>query len=136
AAGRQAGSGPGRGADHFQTGDRGALSGRRAADSWSLAENQSYETRTEMRSMKVGVVGALAALVNLSATAGEGGSRVLDSVVVTATGQSEAVRDVQASVEVIDRERIDRYADGNVPQLLMHAAGVQASNGGATGDVA
>lgn len=89
-----------------------------------------------MRSMKVGVVGALAALVNLSALAGEGGSRVLDSVVVTATGQSEAVRDVQASVEVIDRERIDRYADGNVPQLLMHAAGVQASNGGATGDVA
>lgn len=89
-----------------------------------------------MRAMRVGVVGALAALVNLSATADEGASGMLSAIVVTATRQSEAVRDVQASVEVIDRERIDRYADGNVPQLLMHAAGVQASNNGTTGDVA
>lgn len=60
----------------------------------------------------------------------------LDSVVVTATGQESAVRDVQASVEVLDRTRLERYGDGNVPQVLKHAAGVQASNGGATGDIA
>jgi outer membrane cobalamin receptor len=78
----------------------------------------------------------LAAAVALPAFADTGTSRVLDSVVVTATGQRAAIRDVQASAEVFDRERIDRHGDRNVPQALMHATGVQASNGGATGDIA
>lgn len=63
-------------------------------------------------------------------------TRTLDAVVVTATGQQSAVRDVQASAEVINRERLDRYADGNIAQALKQATGVQASNAGATGDIA
>lgn len=59
----------------------------------------------------------------------------LDAVVVTATGRLAAVRDVQASVEVLERERLERYGEGSVAQALKHAAGVQASDGGASGDV-
>lgn len=59
----------------------------------------------------------------------------MDALVITATGQAAAVQDVQASVEVIDREQLDQYGDANVTQALKHAVGVSASNGGATGDI-
>lgn len=70
------------------------------------------------------------------ALAAEPAASVLDRMVVTATGHESAIRDVQASVEVLDRDRLERYGDGNVSQALKQAAGVQASNAGATGDIA
>lgn len=79
---------------------------------------------------------ALALIMNGHALATEPAASVLDRMVVTATGQESAIRDVQASVEVLDRDRLERYGDGNVSQVLKQAAGVQASNAGATGDIA
>jgi outer membrane receptor for ferrienterochelin and colicins len=62
--------------------------------------------------------------------------RQLDSVIVTATGQASAVRDVQASVEVVEREELERHGDGTVTQALKHSAGVQTASNGATGSIA
>ncbi len=79
---------------------------------------------------------ALVVWTAFQANAAEPVANVLDRMVVTATGQESAVRDVQASVEVLDRERLERYGDGNVAQVLKQAVGVQASNSGASGDIA
>lgn len=91
-----------------------------------------------MKMNRIGLIATAAALVPLQVQAQtvQASPRTLDAVVVTATGQQSAVRDVQASVEVIDRERLDRFADGNIAQALKQATGVQASNAGATGDIA
>lgn len=84
-----------------------------------------------MKMNRIGLIAAAAALAPLQVQAQEvqTAPHMLDAVVVTATGQQSAVRDVQASAEVVDRERLDRYADGNVGQALKHTTGVQASNG-------
>jgi outer membrane cobalamin receptor len=91
----------------------------------------------KMNTKQLGWVAVITAFAPLQgwAQAVQPSPRTLDAVVVTATGQQSAVRDVQASVEVVDRERLDRFADGSVAQALKHAAGVQASSGGATGDI-
>ncbi len=62
-------------------------------------------------------------------------SHHLQPMVVTASGSSQAIADVQASVEVFDRSRIERGAAHNVTSVLKNASGVQANSGGATGSI-
>ena len=45
------------------------------------------------------------------------------------------MRDVQASVEVLDRDQLDRFGGASVGQALKHALGVSTSDSGATGDI-
>ncbi len=78
----------------------------------------------------------LGLMMNTQVFAAEPAPSMLDRMVVTATGQESAIRDVQASVEVLHRDRLQRYGDANVSQVLKQAVGVQASNSGATGDIA
>lgn len=83
------------------------------------------------------VAGAVAAVCSGAAYAqSQSAVTQLDSVIVTATGQESAVRDVQASVAVIERDELERHGDGTISQALKHAAGVQTSSNGATGSIA
>lgn len=86
--------------------------------------------------MKISLCAAVLAILGLGSVSAQEGGHVLDQVVVTATGQTSPVRDVQASVEVIEAEKLRLHGDDNIAQALKQAVGVQASNGGATGDIA
>lgn len=57
----------------------------------------------------------------------------LDDVVVTATGTPQPIKDVQASVQVIDRHELNQHSAHSVTEVLKSATGVQANNAGATG---
>lgn len=55
---------------------------------------------------------------------------VLQELVVTAAGREQALADVQASVEVIDRTAIERYSGASVTEILRNAAGIDARTSG------
>lgn len=59
----------------------------------------------------------------------------LDLIKVIPSGHMMPVEDVQASVEVLNRERLDRYGDSNVSQALKQAVGVASSNSGSSGSL-
>lgn len=80
-------------------------------------------------------IAAITAIFSAHAMANETSVRALDRVVVTATGSESSVRDVQASVEVLDRDHLDRFGGASVGQALKHSIGVSTSVSGATGDV-
>ena len=60
---------------------------------------------------------------------------VLDQVVVTANKHAQAINDVQASVEVISNEQLQRYSGATVIEALRDAVGVDARSGGANSTV-
>src|SRR5690606_18078361 len=55
---------------------------------------------------------------------------VLKELVITAAGREQALADVQASVEVIDRKAIERYSGASVTEILRFAAGIDARTSG------
>lgn len=59
----------------------------------------------------------------------------IDTLFVTATGNAAPVQDVQASVQVITREELDRFNDSSVSQALKNAVGISTSDSGATADI-
>ena len=59
----------------------------------------------------------------------------VDTLFVTATGSAAPVQDVQASVQVITREELDRFNDSSVSQVLKNAVGISTSDSGATADI-
>ncbi len=73
--------------------------------------------------------------VSFLAVAQPSSSIQLDSIRVVPSGHILSVEDVQASVEVLDRERLDRYGDSNVSQALKQVVGVATSNSGSSGSV-
>lgn len=88
-----------------------------------------------MRNIVFGTGSLCALLAGGAAFADQTSVRTLDQIIVTATGQASAVRDVQASVDVVERDRLERYGDTSVGQSLKHVLGVSASSSGATGDL-
>ncbi|MFN3881296.1 MAG: TonB-dependent receptor plug domain-containing protein [Nitrincola lacisaponensis] len=59
----------------------------------------------------------------------------IDTLFVSATDNASPVQDVQASVQVITREELDRFNDSSVSQALKHAVGVSTSDSGTTADI-
>lgn len=59
----------------------------------------------------------------------------LEEMVVTATGTPQPIEDVQASVQVIDRQELNQHSAHSVTEVLKSATGVQTNNSGATGAV-
>lgn len=51
-------------------------------------------------------------------------------------GMDQAIQDVQGSIEVIDRQRMDALSIRSVPQLLQYAVGVEMRDRGSTSSVA
>lgn len=56
---------------------------------------------------------------------------VLDTIVLTASGREQSLSDVQASVEVIERNRLQSSGASNVTQILRDAVGLNARSSGA-----
>lgn len=59
--------------------------------------------------------------------------KVADTVVVTATRQAQRENEVLASVEVIEREQIERAGQSTIIELLATQPGVQVSSNGGAG---
>ncbi|MFY9178909.1 MAG: TonB-dependent receptor plug domain-containing protein [Venatoribacter sp.] len=59
----------------------------------------------------------------------------LDPINVTPSGHILPIEGVQASVEVLDREDLDRHGDSDVSQALKQAIGVTTSSNGSTGSI-
>ena len=57
------------------------------------------------------------------------------SIMVTATQLEQAVEDVQASVEVIEREQIEQFGGNNPTEILKYAAGIDAHSSGSSSRV-
>ncbi|MFO7529587.1 MAG: TonB-dependent receptor [Marinobacter sp.] len=57
-------------------------------------------------------------------------SEDLSTIIVTATRTEQAVEDVSASVEVIDREKIESYSGNSVSEILEAATGVDVAERG------
>jgi outer membrane cobalamin receptor len=55
---------------------------------------------------------------------------VLQELVVTAAGREQALADVQASIEIIDRKVIERYGGASITEMLRFAAGIDARTSG------
>lgn len=55
-----------------------------------------------------------------------------EAVVVTATGRTQAIEDVVAAVEVIDRDALDLFTGDSVADVLRFSMGVQSFSGGST----
>lgn len=54
----------------------------------------------------------------------------LGTIVLTATGQEQSLADVQASVQVVERETIETSSARNVSELLRNAVGIDARSSG------
>ncbi|WAC46204.1 TonB-dependent receptor [Pseudomonas sp. SL4(2022)] len=76
---------------------------------------------------------ALAVVACAGASALHAQSLQLQDMVVTATGTPQPIKDVQASVQVIDRHELNQHSAHSVTEVLKSATGVQANNAGATG---
>ncbi|MCP9760273.1 TonB-dependent receptor [Aquitalea sp. S1-19] len=59
----------------------------------------------------------------------------LEEIVVTATGTPQPIEDVQASVQVIDRQTLSQHSAHSVTEVLKSATGVQTNNSGASGAI-
>lgn len=59
----------------------------------------------------------------------------LQTIVVTATGTPQPIQDVQASVQVIGQDELQRHSAHSLPEILRSATGVQASSSGSTGSI-
>ncbi|MAK56697.1 MAG: ferric siderophore receptor [Pusillimonas sp.] len=75
------------------------------------------------------VLGAMASV----AGAQEGNVAQLDSVVVTASGFEQMVRDAPASITVITREELEKKPFNNVADAVQDVEGVSVDRGGKTG---
>lgn len=74
-------------------------------------------------------VGVLALLIPAFAKAAEpeeAKTVTLDTVVISATNRAQPIQDVQASVQVIDRQDIEAYSGTSVTEVLRQAVGVDA----------
>lgn len=56
---------------------------------------------------------------------------IIDNVVVTASGRAQSIDSVQTSVQVVDRDDIDRYGGHSAAEVLQQAIGVQTKRSGA-----
>jgi outer membrane cobalamin receptor len=77
----------------------------------------------------VGIATLSSSLLGSSVSWAEGVT-VLQEIVVTAAGRAQALADVQASVEVVDRKAIERYSGASVTEILRSAAGIDARTSG------
>lgn len=59
----------------------------------------------------------------------------LQTIVVTATGTPQPIQDVQASVQVIGQDELQRHSAHSLTEILRSATGVQASSSGSTGSI-
>lgn len=59
----------------------------------------------------------------------------VETVVVTAARRPQAIQDVQASIQVVGRSQIDRFAGSSVTQALSQAVGVDARTSGANSSI-
>ncbi|MCG8691554.1 MAG: TonB-dependent receptor [Minwuiales bacterium] len=62
-------------------------------------------------------------------------ARHLDAIVVTAGRREQQISDVQASIEVIEREEIESYSGASVTEVLRQSVGVDARTSGANSTV-
>jgi len=62
--------------------------------------------------------------------------QVLQTVVITATNRAQPIADVQASVQVISQEELQRYAGSSITEALMLATGVDARAMGSNSSLA
>lgn len=59
----------------------------------------------------------------------------LDQIVVSANRREQSIDDVQASIEVIDEEKLQRYSGASLIEALRDAVGVDARSSGSSSDV-
>ncbi|MEO9901792.1 TonB-dependent receptor [Nisaea sp.] len=59
----------------------------------------------------------------------------LDQIVVSANRREQSIDDVQASIDVIDQEKLQRYSGASLIEALRDAVGVDARSSGSSSDV-
>jgi outer membrane cobalamin receptor len=90
---------------------------------------------SSLRALLLAAVAAPALAPSLASGAEATSATDLESLVVTAARRPQAIEDVQASIQVVGRAQIDRYAGSSVTQALAQAVGVDARTSGSNSSI-